>query len=135
MESYDKNLKQRSRQLRNEMTNAERLLWSKLRMRQLNDLIFYRQKPIGEYIADFYCPKAKLVIEVDGGQHFSDDGAEYDKARDVYMTGLGLKVMRFTNNNVLANIDGVVGKILEKTVEKIPLNPPFSKWDTGKGGE
>jgi very-short-patch-repair endonuclease len=131
MESYDKNLKQRSRQLRNEMTDAERHLWSKLRMRQIHGLIFYRQKPIGEYIADFYCPKAKLVIEVDGGQHFSDEGVEYDRARDEYISGLGLVVIRFTNNDVLGNIDGVI----EKIFEKIPLNPPFSKWETGKGEE
>ncbi|MGD1118473.1 MAG: DUF559 domain-containing protein, partial [Dehalococcoidales bacterium] len=82
MEPYSKKLKERSRQLRDNMTDAERSLWSKLRMRQLQGLIFYRQKPIGGYIVDFYCPKAKLVIEVDGGQHFTAEGVEYDKARD-----------------------------------------------------
>ena len=129
MESYSKELKERSRQLRSEMTDAERLLWSKLRMRQLNDLIFYRQKPIGVYIADFYCPKAKMVIELDGGQHYSNEGIEYDKTRDEYMSGLGLRVLRFTNTEVLGNIEGVIVKIMEK----IPLNPPFSKWETRKG--
>jgi very-short-patch-repair endonuclease len=136
MEPYNKKLKERSRQLRESMTDAERLLWSKLRMRQLYDLIFYRQKPIGEYIADFYCPKVKLVIEVDGEQHFSTEGVEYDKARDEYMSCQGLTVMRFTNNDVLGNIEGVMEKILERIPGKeIPLNPPFSKWETGKGRE
>ena len=141
MEPYSKKLKERSRQLRDNMTDAERSLWSKLRMRQLQGLIFYRQKPIGGYIVDFYCPKAKLVIEVDGGQHFTAEGVEYDKARDAYMSGLGLKIMRFSNTDVLTNIDGVFGSI-ENAIgtkiplnprTKIPLNPPFSKWETGKG--
>ncbi len=115
MESYDTKLKERSRKLRESMTDAERLLWSKLRMRQIHDLIFYRQKPIGEYIADFYCPKAKLVIEVDGGQHFSKEHVEYDRLRDAYMAGVGLKVLRFKNVEVLGNIEGVLESI-ESTV-------------------
>jgi very-short-patch-repair endonuclease len=129
MEQYDKKLKERSRQLRSNMTDAEGLLWSKLRMRQLHNLIFYRQKPIGEYIADFYCPKLKLVIEVDGGQHFTDEGVEYDKARNEYMESLGLQILRFTNSEVMGNMEEVV----ERITGKIPLNPPFSKWETGKG--
>jgi very-short-patch-repair endonuclease len=96
------------------MTDAERLLWSKVRMRQLKDFIFYRQKPIGVYIADFYCPRAKLVIEVDGGQHFKDDNIEYDRLRNEYLASLGLRVLRFTNTEVLGNIEGVVDKVLEE---------------------
>jgi very-short-patch-repair endonuclease len=95
------------------MTNAETHLWAKLRLRQVKGYWFYRQKPIGEYIVDFFCPKAKLVVEVDGGQHFSDETTEYDKIRDDYLISLGLKVLRFTNNEVLTNIEGVVGKIEE----------------------
>jgi very-short-patch-repair endonuclease len=137
LESYDKNLKGRSRQLRVSMTDAERLLWSKIRMGQINGLIFYRQKPIGEYIADFYCPKAKLVIEVDGSQHFRAEGIEYDKARDEYMKSAGLRILRFTNTEVLGDIEGVLERVLEKIPlnpeTKIPLNPPFSKWETCKG--
>jgi very-short-patch-repair endonuclease len=121
LESYDKKLKERSRTFRESMTDAEKLLWSKLRMRQIHDLIFYRQKPIGEYIADFYCPKAKLVIEVDGGQHYSDDGIEYDKTRDEYLSGLGLRILRFANADVLGNIEGVL-KSVENTV--LGKNPP-----------
>ncbi|MHB8105537.1 MAG: endonuclease domain-containing protein, partial [Dehalococcoidales bacterium] len=94
MEKYDSKLKQPSRQLRNNSTDAEILLWSKIRLRQLKGLLFYRQKPLGGYIADFYCPKAKLVIEVDGGQHLTTDAIEYDRVKDEYMANLGLKVLR-----------------------------------------
>jgi very-short-patch-repair endonuclease len=112
MLTYNDKLKRSSRQLRNNMTNAETRLWAKLRLRQIRGFWFYRQKPIGEYIVDFFCPKAKLVIEVDGGQHFSGDAPEYDAIRDGYLKSLGLKVLRFTNNEVL-NIEGVVERIVE----------------------
>jgi len=93
------------------MTNAETHLWARLRLRQVKGYWFYRQKPIGEYIVDFFCPKAKLVVEVDGGQHFSGDTAESDKIRDEYLRSLGLKVLRFANNEVIKNIEGVIEKI------------------------
>jgi very-short-patch-repair endonuclease len=96
------------------MTDAEKLLWSKLRMKQVHEQIFYRQKPIGEYIADFYCPKAKLVVEIDGGQHFSDESIEYDKVRSEFMAGMGLRVLRFTNTEVLTNVEGVLDRIGEE---------------------
>ena len=105
---YDKNLRDRSRQLRNEMTTAEQFLWSKIRLNQINGRRFYRQKLIGEYIADFYCPKTKLVIEVDGGLHLSHEVAEYDKVRSEYMEGMGLRILRFTNIEVLTNIKEVL---------------------------
>ena len=108
---YEKNLKQLARQLRDSMTDAEKYLWSKIRMKQVKGHWFYRQKPVGEYIADFYCPKAKLVIEVDGGQHFSDENIEYDRVRKEYMESLGLRVIRFTNTEVLTNIRGVIDSI------------------------
>jgi very-short-patch-repair endonuclease len=96
------------------MTDAERLLWSKLRMKQLKGLMFSRQKPLGGYIADFYCHRARLVIEVDGGQHFTNDSREYDKTRDEYLTSMGLTVLRFTNSDILDNIEGVVDAIEKK---------------------
>ncbi|MBN1161313.1 MAG: endonuclease domain-containing protein [Dehalococcoidales bacterium] len=108
MEKYDKKLKQPSRQLRKSSTDAELLLWSKIRMRQLRGLLFYRQKPLGGYIVDFYCPKAKLVIEVDGGQHLTPGVIEYDRGRDEYMASMGLRMLRFINTDVIENIDGVV---------------------------
>jgi very-short-patch-repair endonuclease len=119
VEIYEPRLKQPSRQLRINSTDAEILLWAKIRMRQLNGFLFYRQKPLGVYIADFYCPKAKLVIEVDGGQHLTPDSVEYDRVRDEYMKNIGLKTLRFTNIDVIENIDGVV-ETIENNL-KIPL--------------
>ena len=112
---YDKRLRDRSRQLRKDMTAAEMFLWSKIRMKQVNGYWFYRQRPIGIYIADFYCPRAKIVIEVDGGQHSENEAIEYDKARDEYMVSIGLKVLRFTNIEVLTNIEGVI-EVIERHI-------------------
>ncbi len=110
---YNSNLKQRSRQLRENMTDAERHLWAKIRMKQLKGYQFYRQKLLGDYIVDFFCPRARLVIEVDGSQHFSDEMTEYDRMRDEYLSSLGLRVLRFTNIDVLTHIEGVVESIIE----------------------
>ncbi|MEI9476912.1 MAG: endonuclease domain-containing protein [Deltaproteobacteria bacterium] len=74
---------------------------------------FYRQKIIGNYIVDFYCPKAKLVIEIDGGQHYSEEGIVKDKIRDHYLKGLGLRILRFSDREVFENSDGVIEKVLE----------------------
>jgi very-short-patch-repair endonuclease len=114
MHPYNPKLKQLSQTLRKNMTDAERLLWSKLRMKQLKNVMFSRQKPLGEYIADFYCHQAKLVIEVDGGQHYTADSIEYDRIRNEFMKNMGLIVLRFTNIDVLNNIDGVVEVIESK---------------------
>ncbi len=119
---YNGNLKQLSRQLRENMTDAERHLWAKIRMKQLKGYQFYRQKPIGDYIVDFFCPKTKLIIEVDGSQHFSGEKIEYDRIRDEYLSSRSLRVLRFTNTDVLTHIEGVVESIIEN-MEKIPLSP------------
>ena len=111
MLSYNKSLKQISRNLRRNMTDAKSLLWSKLRGKQLKRYQFYRQKIIGNYIVDFYCPKSKLVIEVDGGQHYSAEGKEKDKRRDDYMTREEITVLRFSDREVLGNLDAVLEKI------------------------
>jgi len=109
----------------------------------LREAQFYRQKIIGDYIVDFYCPKAKLVIEVDGAQHYEDDGAEKDRIRDDQMRALGQNVLRFSNKEVLGNIAGVieaVGKSLPASCE-LPPSPSFRKrgWRGApgalKGGE
>ncbi|MBA7604158.1 hypothetical protein ES703_11277 [subsurface metagenome] len=117
---YNGNLKQYSRQLRENMTDAERQLWSKIRMKQLKGCQFYRQKPIGDYVVDFFCPKAKLVIEVDGSHHLVGESIEYDRIREEYLSGFGLRVLRFTNTDVLTRIEGVV----ESIIENMELNPP-----------
>ena len=106
------------------MTDAERLLWSKIRRKQLKELQFYRQKIIGNYIADFYCPiplsppliKGDLggLIEVDGGQHYSAEGSENDRMRDAYMTGAGITVVRFSDRDVLKNLEAVLEEIWKR---------------------
>ena len=97
------------------MTKEERLLWSKLRKKQLKGFFFTTQKPIGGYIVDFYCYRASLVIEVDGGQHYTKPGIEYDKIRDDILKNAELKVLRFTNTDVLTNIEGVV-EVIERNL-------------------
>jgi very-short-patch-repair endonuclease len=116
---YNQKLKEISRQLRENMTDAERHLWVKIRMKQLKGYQFYRQKPIGDYIVDFSCPRAKLVVELDGSQHLSSEITENDRLRDEYMRSLGLRVLRFTNTDVLTNIGGVV-----ESIEEVIGNPP-----------
>ena len=95
------------------MTDAERLLWSKIRGKQLKGYQFYRQKIIGNYIVDFYCPKAKLIIEIDGGHHYKDEGIKKDKIRDDYMRDHKLKVLRFSDREVFKNLNGVVERTYE----------------------
>lgn len=101
MKPYNKKLKQPSRDLRNNMTDAEQLLWQRLRCKQILGLQFYRQKPILNFIVDFYCPVANLVIECDGGQHFTDEGLEADRVREEALVQLGLRVLRFDNAKVM----------------------------------
>jgi len=114
MLSYNKDIKHLSRNLRSNMTDAEMLLWSKLRGKRLKGLQFYRQKIIGNYIADFYCPKSRLVIEVDGGQHYEVEEREKDRGRDDYMAKTGITVLRFSNSEVLENIEVVLKMIWSK---------------------
>jgi len=113
MLSYNGDLLLYSRELRNNMTDAERHLWIKLRRKQLKGYQFYRQKIIGSYIVDFYCPKAKLVIEVDGSQHYSAEMLEADGQRDEYLRENALTVVRFSDLEVLKNLEGVITRILE----------------------
>jgi very-short-patch-repair endonuclease len=88
---------------------------------------FYRQKPIGNYIADFYAPAAQLVVEVDGSQHFDLAQAEHDRRRAAYLEELGLRVVRYTDRQVLLELDSVAEEIFRAVKEKIPLGPPFTK--------
>ena len=102
----------RSRRLRSDQTNAEKKLWWRLRNRQIADCKFVRQEPVGPYICDFVCRERRLVIEVDGGQH-ADSAA--DRLRDQWLASRNYRVMRFWNNDVLKNIDGVLQTIHEAT--------------------
>lgn len=133
MLEYSRNLKPPSRELRTNMTDAERVLWSRLRGKQLFDAQFYRQKPIGPYIVDFYCHAAALVVEVDGGQHYEAEHAKRDAERDKYLAEAGLLVVRFDNRQVLLETDAVVEEIL-KVIEKsqIPPDPPLQSGEKNK---
>ena len=111
MLNYNKGLKTFSKQLRINTTDAERRLWSRIRGKQLKEYQFYRQKTIGDYIVDFYCPKARLVIELDGGQHYSAEGKERDGMRDHYMAKVGIAVLRFSDKEVFNNLEGVLEQI------------------------
>lgn len=94
MKPYNKNLKQASRDLRNNMTDAEKLLWSRLRNKQILGLQFYRQKTLLNYIVDFYCPAANLVIECDGSQHFIKERLQLNHVRDDASEKIALKIFR-----------------------------------------
>jgi very-short-patch-repair endonuclease len=122
---YDSRLKPLGRKLRNEMTDSERKLWSRVRRKQLCGISFYRQKPIGNYVVDFYAPKAALVVEVDGSQHFADDHQDKDKERDRYLREKGLEVLRFDNLEVLQETDAVIEVLFDSLRKKLVLgNPP-----------
>lgn len=133
---YNANLKSKSRLLRTNLTDSERVLWTRLRGKQLMGIQFYRQKPIGTYIVDFFAPKVKLVIEVDGSQHMHSYSLQKDKKRDEYLISLGLKILRFYSNEVIKNTDAIVEIIYQTVVEqlksKISPNPSLSK--RGKRG-
>jgi very-short-patch-repair endonuclease len=115
---YNKYLKTKARELRANLTLGEKKLWSRLRGSQLLGVQFYRQKPIGDYIVDFYAPKAKLVVEVDGSQHLTGDHVESDQQRDLYLSGMGLKVLRFNSREVLANTDEAV-EVIHRTMRAL----------------
>ena len=102
------------RQLRSHMTGPETRLWSRLRARQLQGLKFRRQHGIGPYIVDFYCPEQSLVIEVDGDSHADADQILKDQLRDRYFQSLGLHVIRYINDDILKNLDGVLENLAER---------------------
>ena len=103
---YNPRLKQRARELRKAGNLAEVIFWNKIKNKQLLELDFDRQKIIGNYIVDFYSPNINLIIEIDGSSH--NDKQEYDKIRQLYLEGLGLKVIRFLDTDIKNNIDGVL---------------------------
>jgi very-short-patch-repair endonuclease len=101
---------QLSRKLRANQTDAETRLWHRIRNRQISGYKFVRQEPIGRYICDFVCREELIVVEVDGGQHLE---SKSDEIRDAYLADEGYRVLRFWNNDVLSNIDGVLEVIDE----------------------
>ncbi|BCR05673.1 hypothetical protein DESUT3_27420 [Desulfuromonas versatilis] len=123
MLKYNAGLKEPARDLRKNLTDAERLLWSHLRRKQLLGVQFYRQKPIARFIVDFYAPACRLVIEVDGSQHYEPDHRVKDFQRDQHLAGLGIRVLRFNNIQVLQETEGVLEAILRQ-MQQVIGNPP-----------
>ena len=95
------------------MTEAESFLWQRIRREQLKGRQFYRQKNIGNYIVDFYCPSAKVIVELDGGQHYTQEGIRRDQVRDKSLESLSVIILRFSDSEVFKNIEGVLERIFE----------------------
>ena len=115
---------QRARALRTNQTDTERKLWRELRQLKSLGFHFRRQVPIDRFIADFACFSARLVIEVDGGQHNLTAGAKADEQRDAYLRQHGYHVLRFWNNDVMGNLDGVMCEISNALSKKPPTPNP-----------
>lgn len=113
MLTYSKTTKPFARELRKNQTEAEELLWSRLRRKQILGVTFNRQKPLGRYIVDFYSFAAKLVIELDGSQHFEPDAIANDVERTKFLEAQGLKVIRFDNLQILNELENVLAVIYE----------------------
>ncbi len=107
-----KSATENARRLRRELTEAERKLWYRLRAHRLAGLSFRRQAPCGPFIADFICAAAKLVVEVDGATHSTDEEIAYDARRDAWFADNGYRVLRVTNDEVYRNLDGVCETVL-----------------------
>lgn len=112
--------------LRKRPTDTEKVMWRHLRSKQLEGLKFRRQEPIGKYVADFVCYEKRIIVEVDGGQHC----AEKDNNRDRWFEGQGFKVLRFWNNEVLKNMQGVLEVIRIHCLSHPPLTPPIEGGET-----
>jgi very-short-patch-repair endonuclease len=108
-----------ARKLRKTMTDAERKLWHILRRRYLENFRFRKQAPLGPYVIDFLCHETRLIIEIDGGQHA--DQVEYDNQRTHWLEKQGYRVLRFWNNEVLTNLNGVAEVILRECNSRSPL--------------
>ncbi|RRV25550.1 endonuclease domain-containing protein [Stutzerimonas nitrititolerans] len=114
-----------AKRLRNNLTDCERLLWRRLRNRQLSGYKFRRQHPFPPYVLDFYCAELRLVVELDGGQHYGDVGLEKDRLRTDYLERQDLRMLRFSNLDVLQNLEGVLAEIV-CWIEAAPLTPTLS---------
>lgn len=106
-----------AKMLRKNSTMQEKRLWNLLKNRQFHNLRFKRQDPIGNYIVDFVCPEIKLIIEIDGGQHNEPENIEYDHQRTEFLESNGYRIIRFWNNDIYKNINGVIEEI-EKYIKQ-----------------
>ena len=107
-------LKNRRKELRNNSTPAEKLLWGLLQNSNVGGYKFRRQHSVGAYILDFYCPSEMLAVELDGDSHFSDEAMKYDQDRTAYLNAANIKVIRFLNTDVYNNLNTVCERILEE---------------------
>ena len=106
----------KAQSLRSDMPNAEKALWKELRRKKLDDFKFRRQHPVGPYFLDFYCPEIKLCIELDGDQHDDEQARTHDSKRTEFLKEKGVLVLRFWNNDVYENLEGVLEAILEQAL-------------------
>lgn len=107
----------RAEMLRRQMTEAEKILWEELRNNKLNGLKFRRQHPVSNFIADFYCHQKKLIIELDGSIHFEKEQREYDEGRTDELASLGIRVIRFSNQRIINDLQKVIAHIEKITSE------------------
>ncbi len=114
----------RARKLRQDATDAERLLWALLRNRQMAGRKFRRQHPYGRYVLDFYCDEARLAIELDGDQHAEDEHAQRDATRDAYLRGEGIRVLRIPNRLVFSQTVAVLETIWNAVVGEDEVPSP-----------
>ena len=114
-------LKERRQELRHLQTSAEKLLWEKLRKRQINGIKFFRQYSVGPYILDFYSPLKKCAVELDGLHHNEELIASYDQERTDYLNNLSIKVLRFWNDDIYTRLENVL-QIIESQCDTPPLN-------------
>jgi len=126
-----KSQKLKRQYLRNNATTAERILWSKLKGEQLLGQKFRRQHGIGPFIVDFYCHDCKLAIEIDGATHWTREAKEYDRRREEYIEQYGVHFLRFTNSDVVENLDGVLMAIAEGVKGHHPLAPSSGRRGNG----
>jgi very-short-patch-repair endonuclease len=123
MHKYNHRLKSPARYLRSSQTLAELALWQRLRRKQIAQVQFYRQRPLLNFIVDFYCPKANLIIECDGSQHFTTEGLAADENRDAILADLGLLTLRFDNRQILQELEAVCVIIEQVTLQRIKAVP------------
>ena len=117
-------MRSRARSLRRDSTNTERIIWNAVRAHRLNGASFRRQTPVGPFIVDFLCHDAKLIIEIDGGQHFEPEHQRRDTRRDSYLASKGYRVIRFSNHDVMTNRQAVFESIAgELTASPSPTLP------------
>jgi very-short-patch-repair endonuclease len=129
-----KKLRGRAKELRQDMTDAERIVWHAVRAHRLHGASFRRQAPIGPYVVDFVCHAAKLVIEIDGGQHFEPNQIAHDARRSAYLATQGYRVFRFNNLDVIKNKSGVqetIAAAIGEAAFPLPDPPP----QAGEGAE